>query len=214
MENNNDNQAPIENAPIQQSEPVVQSEPTASPEPVAPPEPTIPPEPITSPEPTTPANPINPTPAAFSNTSESNTIAPSTKSQFSVSIKSIILTATNALGALCFFLPWVTVTIYSESRSANATEIGNDYRYMGYFILILLVISSTIAAMKIANKLSLVPKICLSAISGLAALLSIIMIIIIFNDLHGYGSAGIGLWICAIAGIASAALPWIPIKGE
>ena len=136
------------------------------------------------------------------------------QSSSSLSIKGIILTITNALGAICFFLPWVTVSALGISQSANGSEIGNNYRYMGYAVLILFVIAATLTGTKIMNKQSFIHKICVSVVSGIAALLSVILIIIIFNDLGGYGSAGIGLWLCAIVGAASAAIAWIPIKGE
>ena len=130
----------------------------------------------------------------------------------SVSIKSIILTVTSAIGSLSFFLPWV-MGEYVRAY-VNGTDIGASYRYMGYFTLILFTVSATIAATKIMDKLGLVSKICISAMSGIAAILSLVLVIIMTNEFEGYAVAGVGLYLCIIMGIASAAVSWIPIKGE
>ena len=181
-------------SPAPQPVPPVQPQPMqpAQPQPLQPAQPMQPMQPI---QPMQPAQPIQSQPV---------------KSPISVSIKSIILTAVNAFGVICFFLPWAA----TKRQSFNAAEIGADYRYMGYAILILLVISATIAGTRIMGKLSLIPKICISALSGIAALLAIILIIIIFNEFKGYASAGVGLWLCLITSVVTAALAWIPIKNE
>lgn len=129
-----------------------------------------------------------------------------------LSVKSIILTAINSLGGICFFLPWA-VSKYS-SISANASDFKEDYRYLGYTALILFTVAATIAAMKITGKLNLVSKICISAISGLAAVLALTLTIILANILDGAGSPGFGAFLSIILGAASAAVTWIPIRGE
>lgn len=129
-----------------------------------------------------------------------------------LSVKSIILVAINALGGICFFLPWATSKYLSVS--ANASELGEDYRYLGYTALILFTVTATIAAMKITGKLNLVLKICISAISGLAAILALTLTIILANVLNGAGSPGFGAFLSIILGAASAAVAWIPIRGE
>ena len=149
---------PVSPAP----QPAPQPVPPVQPQPVQPaqPQPLQPAQPMQPIQPMQPAQPIQSQPM---------------KSPISVSIKSIILTAVNAFSAICFFLPWIA----TKRQSIDATRISGDYRYIGYIMLILLIISATIAGTRIMGKLSLIPKICISALSGIAALLAIILIVVI-----------------------------------
>lgn len=180
------------------------------------------PEPIqsTPAQPLPPQQPVQPAPNQIfsqpANAPQYNN--PQPQSTSSVSIKSIILAVVGVIGAISFFLPWLKVS----SSIVQATVYGTDMhdlnigglKILGYAIPILFVALVVFALINIMKKLNPTNKICLSAIGGLAALFSVVMVIVLLDRVQGYGSIAIGLYLSIIAGAAATALPWIPIKGQ
>lgn len=124
------------------------------------------------------------------------------------SIKNTIASISGVVGVIGFFLPWFTAL----KNSANMTDIGDDYRYLGYFALILLVATSTIALTNISQKLNSLYKIIITTLSGISVLLTVIEMIIVLNETNGLVSVGIGLYLTIIGSLATAIISWIPIK--
>ena len=211
MDNNSNNQPLPEPMPGQQPTPPIPNQ--VPPQPMATPEPPVPtqtpPQPMATPEPVAPNQPY-PQPIA---TSQYNPPVQGTKS---VSIKNILIIVAAALGAICFFLPWISVksSFLGISATATGAEITHNAKYLGYTMLILFIATIIVSSVNILKELNSTSKISVSVMGGLAALSAIIFIIIVLNDLQGYGSISFGLYLAIIMGIATAVLPWIPIKGQ
>ncbi|MEE0888219.1 MAG: hypothetical protein U0L97_03345 [Candidatus Saccharimonadaceae bacterium] len=88
-----------------------------------------------------------------------------------------------------------------------------NYGYLGLTTLIVLTVSATISALNSTHKFTPRHKIAISAISGIAAILALILTIKIANELSKYDvGVGAGLIILIISGVAAAISPWLPIK--
>lgn len=186
------------------------------------PEPTIPPQPepfssaqLTSTTPTVPPSPNPIPPIAVSPAPQPTFGSPSSDTtsagKISFSIKGIIATCANALGVICFFIPWVS----AMSRSANGIETMSadvNYGYLGLTTLILLTVSATISALNSTHKFTKHHKIAISVISGIAAILALILTVKIANEIGEYVGVGAGLIILIISGVVAAVSPWLPIK--
>ena len=186
------------------------------------PEPTIPPQPepfsstqLTSTTPTVPPSPNPIPPIAVSPAPQPTFGSPSSDTtsagKISFSIKGIIATCANALGVICFFIPWVS----AMSGSANGVETMStdvNYGYLGLTTLILLTVSATISALNSTHKFTEHHKIAISVISGIAAILALILTVKIANEIGKYVGVSAGLIILIISGVVAAVSPWLPIK--
>jgi uncharacterized membrane protein len=87
-----------------------------------------------------------------------------------------------------------------------------NYGYLGLTTLILLTVSATISALNSTHKFTEHHKISISVISGIAAILALILTVKIANEIGEYVGVGAGLIILIISGVVAAVSPWLPIK--
>lgn len=122
-----------------------------------------------------------------------------------ISLKNIIIAAASVVGLVGVFLPWVSASAFGISITANGTD-GSD----GWIILALFVVPIVLALINLKKEMAIGYKIGITAVSALIAIIAIVKII----DIMGAGivSAGIGLFVILIGSVASAVLPWTPIK--
>ena len=127
-----------------------------------------------------------------------------------LSLKSIIISCVGLLGAIATFLPWATVSFLGVSMSTNGIAEGASD---GWFTLIAFAAVIGLTCAFITKEDSpLWAKIVTSVVSLLPIVVGLYNIININTKTMGLGSAGIGLYMVLILGIATAALPWIPFK--
>lgn len=125
------------------------------------------------------------------------------------SLKNIIIACAALIGGIASFLPWATVSFLGVSISTNGvTETAH-----GWFTLIAFVAIIGVAGYLITKEeMPMWAKATISALSAVAIGFSLFNIIDVNTNSAGLASAGIGLYLVLIAGIATAALPWVPIK--
>ena len=122
-----------------------------------------------------------------------------------ISIKSILTTVASAIGALGVFLPWATGAAFGISVTVSGTDGGD-----GWVILALLAVSVILAIVNIKKDFARGFQIGISISSIIAAIIALIKIINTFGN--AYITAGIGLYVIVIFGLASAVMPWMPIN--
>lgn len=125
-----------------------------------------------------------------------------------LSIKNIIIIVAAAIGAIATFLPWATVSFLGVSESVSGAS-GDGWISFAIFLAIIV-----LTAIKFKNELPKGFKIAVTVLGVIALIIGIFEIANINGNSFGLGSAGIGVYIVIIAGIASAILPWLPIGGK
>lgn len=118
-----------------------------------------------------------------------------------VPIKTTSIIVASAIGAIGTFLPWASMSFLGASISVSGAEGP-----LGWITFILFAASIVLAAINFKKELIQPYKIGISVASGISVLIAIIQI----ASLDGF-SAGAGLFLIIIFGIASAVLPWLPI---
>lgn len=127
-----------------------------------------------------------------------------------LSLKNIIISAVALIGGIASFLPWATVSFMGISMSTNGISEGAAD---GWFTLLAFVAIIVVACVFITKEdMHIGAKIGISVASLLPIGVGLYNIIKINTETMGLGSASIGLYIVLIFGIATAALPWVPIK--
>ena len=126
------------------------------------------------------------------------------------SLKSIVVSATSLLTIIGSFLPWAVVSFMGISQSVNglggSTGVGD-----GIFFLIGGIIIAVLALIGLKKEdLHIGLKIAISLISAVLLIIAIFKIVDVTKV--PMTSAGIGLYLLVVSDIATAVLPWLPIK--
>lgn len=122
-----------------------------------------------------------------------------------ISIKSILTTVASVIGALGVFLPWATGAAFGISVTVSGTDGGD-----GWIVLALFVVSVILSIINIKKEFARGFQIGISISSVIAAIIALIKIVNTFGN--AYITAGIGLYVIVIFGLASAIMPWLPIN--